>query len=59
MISWKFEYTIFLISEKKPSPKTKDGSVKKKKPAEELVDRVFRKTGGGFGVSYYVPFKGQ
>ncbi|XP_071129486.1 trinucleotide repeat-containing gene 18 protein-like isoform X5 [Mytilus edulis] len=37
-------------SEKKPSPKTKDGSVKKKKPAEELVDRVFRKTGGGFGM---------
>lgn len=37
-------------SEKKASPKTKDGSVKKKKPAEELVDRVFRKTGGGFGM---------
>jgi hypothetical protein len=31
------------------SPKSKDSSVKKKKPAEELVDRVFRKTGGGFG----------
>lgn len=38
------------ISEKKLSPKAKDGIVKKKKPAEELVDRVFRKTGGGFGM---------
>lgn len=37
-------------SEKKISPKTKDSSAKKKKPAEELVDRVFRKTGGGFGM---------
>ena len=37
-------------SEKKMSPKSKDSSVKKKKPAEELVDRVFRKTGGGFGM---------
>lgn len=43
---------IFCSSEKKISPKTKDSSAKKKKPAEELVDRVFRKTGGGFGVSF-------
>ena len=40
-------------SEKKISPKSKDSSVKKKKPAEELVDRVFRKTGGGFGVRIF------
>lgn len=30
--------------------KIKEPPVKKKKQAEELVDRVFRKTGGGFGV---------
>ncbi|XP_021358392.1 trinucleotide repeat-containing gene 18 protein-like isoform X2 [Mizuhopecten yessoensis] len=30
--------------------KTKEPVVKKKKQAEELVDRVFRKTGGGFGM---------
>ncbi|XP_052685701.1 uncharacterized protein LOC128165324 isoform X5 [Crassostrea angulata] len=30
--------------------KIKEPPVKKKKQAEELVDRVFRKTGGGFGM---------
>jgi len=32
------------------SNKGKDATAKKKIQAEALVDRVFRKTGGGFGV---------
>ena len=39
------------VANKTPPKKGKETQIKKKKQAEELVDRVFRKTGGGFGVS--------
>ncbi|XP_060071392.1 trinucleotide repeat-containing gene 18 protein-like isoform X2 [Ylistrum balloti] len=38
------------VQPKSNQAKTKEPVVKKKKQAEELVDRVFRKTGGGFGM---------
>ncbi|XP_033736618.1 LOW QUALITY PROTEIN: BAH and coiled-coil domain-containing protein 1-like [Pecten maximus] len=38
------------VQPKSNQTKTKEPVVKKKKQAEELVDRVFRKTGGGFGM---------
>ncbi|XP_069124206.1 trinucleotide repeat-containing gene 18 protein-like isoform X5 [Argopecten irradians] len=38
------------VQPKSSQTKTKEPVVKKKKQAEELVDRVFRKTGGGFGM---------
>ena len=44
-------YFYFLCYSSGDKVKSKEPPVKKKKQAEELVDRVFRKTGGGFGVS--------
>lgn len=47
----KLSFFIFLCYSSGDKVKSKEPPVKKKKQAEELVDRVFRKTGGGFGVS--------